>query len=67
MALFVCFQETLVRAINRCNGILVTSYSSIVSYQDILYNYDWHYVILDEGHKIRNPDAQTTLACKKVS
>ena len=28
--------------------------------------YNWHYVVLDEGHKIRNPDAQITLCCKQV-
>ena len=27
----------------------------------------WHYVILDEGHKIRNPDAQITLAVKRFT
>ena len=26
----------------------------------------WDYVVLDEGHKIRNPDAEVTLACKQV-
>jgi DNA excision repair protein ERCC-6 len=26
----------------------------------------WHYVILDEGHIIRNPDAKVTLACKRL-
>ncbi|RWS27438.1 hypothetical protein B4U80_11088, partial [Leptotrombidium deliense] len=57
--------ESLIRNINKSNGIIVTSYSSVVSYQDILYKYNWHYVILDEGHKIRNPDAQVTLACKR--
>ena len=25
---------------------------------------NWHYVILDEGHKIRNPDAKITLVAK---
>ena len=31
-----------------------------------IHKYDWHYVILDEGHKIRNPEAQVTFACKMV-
>lgn len=34
-------------------------------YLDDLLRHDWHYVILDEGHKIRNPDAQATLAAKQ--
>jgi SNF2 family DNA or RNA helicase len=41
------------------NGcILVTSYVGVVQHQEALLARDWHYVILDEGHKIRNPDAQ---------
>lgn len=27
---------------------------------------EWGYVVLDEGHKIRNPDAHITLACKRL-
>lgn len=34
--------------------------------QDTLQRWDWHYVILDEGHKIRNPNARVTTACKMV-
>lgn len=34
--------------------------------QDDISRHDWHYVILDEGHKIRNPNAAVTLACKQV-
>ena len=34
--------------------------------QEIILAYNWHYVILDEGHKIRNPDVQATLAAKQV-
>lgn len=34
--------------------------------QDYIQKYDWHYVILDEGHKIRNPYAGVTVACKQV-
>ena len=26
----------------------------------------WHYVVLDEGHKIRNPESQATLALKDL-
>ena len=58
-------KSTLIKNINKSNGILITTYSGVTDYQDMLYNYEWHYVILDEGHKIRNPDAQTTIACKR--
>ncbi|XP_027716934.1 DNA excision repair protein ERCC-6 isoform X1 [Vombatus ursinus] len=55
----------LIREIVRCHGILITSYSYIRLMQDNINNHDWHYVILDEGHKIRNPNAAVTLACKQ--
>ncbi|XP_074447380.1 DNA excision repair protein ERCC-6 isoform X3 [Larus michahellis] len=55
----------LIREIASCHGILITSYSYIRLMQDIIHSYDWHYVILDEGHKIRNPNAAVTLACKQ--
>jgi len=43
---------------NSTGCILVTSYVGAVQHQEALLARDWHYVILDEGHKIRNPDAQ---------
>lgn len=55
----------LIREIASCHGILITSYSYIRLMQDNIHSYDWHYVILDEGHKIRNPNAAVTLACKQ--
>lgn len=58
-------KTSLVRGINKAKGILIVSYPGVVIYQDALHDFDWHYAILDEGHKIRNPDAQVTLACKR--
>ncbi|KAM4852407.1 DNA excision repair protein ERCC-6 isoform 2-T5 [Thomomys bottae] len=58
-------KEKLVQEIAHCHGILITSYSYIRLMQDAISRYDWHYVILDEGHKIRNPNAAVTLACKQ--
>ena len=29
-------------------------------------DYQWHYVVLDEGHQIRNPDAKLTIAAKHL-
>ncbi|KAM6306223.1 DNA excision repair protein ERCC-6 [Aegotheles albertisi] len=55
----------LIHDIASCHGILITSYSYIRLMQDNIHRYDWHYVILDEGHKIRNPNAAVTLACKQ--
>lgn len=58
-------RKQLVKVIHKSNGILICSYPGAVIYQDYLHDLDWHYAILDEGHKIRNPDAQITLACKR--
>jgi DNA excision repair protein ERCC-6 len=58
-------RKQLVKVIHKSNGILICSYSGVVIYQDYLHALDWHYAILDEGHKIRNPDAQISLACKR--
>ncbi|XP_037659983.1 DNA excision repair protein ERCC-6 [Choloepus didactylus] len=58
-------KEKLIQEIAHCHGILITSYSYIRLMQDDISRHDWHYVILDEGHKIRNPNAAITLACKQ--
>jgi hypothetical protein len=34
------------------------AYQAVVTHAEQLAGLDWHYVILDEGHKIRNPEAQ---------
>ncbi len=57
-------KSKLVDRIYACNGILLTTYSSLIIYDDLLLAKNWHHVILDEGHKIRNPDARISLAAK---
>lgn len=39
-------------------GIMITSYTSVLIHKEALLKVQWHYVILDEGHKIRNPEAK---------
>ncbi|KAI1116203.1 SNF2 family N-terminal domain-containing protein [Nemania sp. NC0429] len=46
--------------------ILVTTYASVQIYGDVLATMDWGYAVLDEGHKIRNPNAAVTIACKEL-
>ncbi|KAL8610511.1 hypothetical protein ACOMHN_060431 [Nucella lapillus] len=58
-------QADLVRSMVKSRGVLVTSFSTLVIQQDLLLPHAWHYLVLDEGHKIRNPDAQVTLCCKQ--
>jgi len=46
--------------------VFVTTYENIRRSPDVWINHRWSYVILDEGQKIRNPDADVTLTCKKL-
>eukprot|EP00066_Takifugu_rubripes_P002330 XP_003964192.1 PREDICTED: DNA excision repair protein ERCC-6-like [Takifugu rubripes] len=62
---FTSNKKKLIPEIASCHGILITSYSAVRIMQDTLQGWDWHYVILDEGHKIRNPNARVTTACKQ--
>jgi DNA excision repair protein ERCC-6 len=57
--------EALVEDYMKKGGILITTYSGVQSYREILLKHRWGYVVLDEGHKIRNPDSGTTLAIKQ--
>ena len=61
-------KSKLIHAIANANGgVLVTSYSGIRIYRESLTLYSWDYVILDEGHKIRNPQSEITRLCKEYT
>ncbi|KAH8867123.1 DNA excision repair protein ERCC-6 [Schistosoma japonicum] len=51
---------------NNPGSVLLTTYSTLVTYRDILTSRSWSYIILDEGHKIKNPEAEATSAVKHV-
>lgn len=62
---FACRQ--IIREISRDPaGILITSYEQLRIQRDLLMGVRWGYAILDEGHKIRNPDADVTLVAKQL-
>ncbi|EFW99946.1 DNA repair protein rhp26 [Grosmannia clavigera kw1407] len=46
--------------------VLVTTYAGLQTYGDILIPVDWGYAVLDEGHKIRNPNTALTVYCKEL-
>ena len=54
-------------ALKSSRGVLVTSYEQLRLKQDQLLGFQWGYAILDEGHKIRNPNIELTLVCKQLS
>ncbi|KAJ2888587.1 DNA repair protein rhp26 [Coemansia asiatica] len=65
-------QESLKRAqallehVFRHGHIVIVTYSGLQVYRDIILPYQWGYAVLDEGHMIRNPDAEATQACKRL-
>lgn len=46
--------------------IVITSYDVCRNDADVLEKYNWNYVVLDEGHLIKNPKAKITVAVKKL-
>ena len=46
--------------------VIVTSYSGLQTYAEMLLPVEWGYAVLDEGHQIRNPDAAITLYAKEL-
>ena len=46
--------------------VLVTTYSGLQTYAELLILTDWEYAVLDEGHKIRNPNTAITIYCKEL-
>ncbi|KAI8625254.1 hypothetical protein F5Y19DRAFT_271161 [Xylariaceae sp. FL1651] len=47
--------------------IVVTSYEVCRNDTDLLEKQNWNYIVLDEGHLIKNPKAKISLAVKKLA
>ncbi|KAF9884396.1 hypothetical protein FE257_001796 [Aspergillus nanangensis] len=46
--------------------VLVTTYSGLLSYAPLLIPVEWGCAVLDEGHKIRNPNTAITIHSKEL-
>ena len=46
--------------------IVITSYENVRRNVDVWAAHSWSYVVIDEGQRIKNPDADVTLACKRL-
>lgn len=57
----------LLRGVFTRGHVLVTSYGTLRAFADELRPHRWSVVILDEGHKIRNPEADITGVCRSLS
>ena len=53
-------------SVARRGDVVLTTYQGLRMHRDVVLPRRWGYVVLDEGHKIRNPDAEITLACKQL-
>jgi DNA excision repair protein ERCC-6 len=54
------------RVVNHKSGLLITTYEQLRILREKLLDREWGYAVLDEGHRIRNPDAEVTLVCKQL-
>lgn len=58
--------KRIVERVVKHGHVLVTTYAGLQSYADTLIPVDWDYAVLDEGHKIRNPNTAITINCKEL-
>ncbi|KAI9763474.1 MAG: hypothetical protein M1840_000488 [Geoglossum simile] len=58
--------EKIIKRVVDLGHALVTTYAGLKTYGDLLIPVDWEYAVLDEGHKIRNPNAEVTIYCKEL-
>ncbi|OBA22687.1 DNA dependent ATPase [Metschnikowia bicuspidata var. bicuspidata NRRL YB-4993] len=56
----------IVRRVLQNGHVLVTTYVGLRMYLRHILPHEWGYVVLDEGHKIRNPNSEISLTCKRV-
>ncbi|KAJ2503427.1 DNA repair protein rhp26 [Coemansia sp. RSA 1972] len=59
--------QQLIDHVQQHGHILVVTYTGLQMYNSLLLKHAWGYAVLDEGHMIRNPDAEATLACKQLN
>ncbi|PTB54349.1 hypothetical protein M431DRAFT_509347 [Trichoderma harzianum CBS 226.95] len=57
----------IIRGAVQKGHVLVTTYTGLQTYADLLLGVEWDYAVLDEGHKIRNPNAEITVTCKELN
>ncbi|KAG8046241.1 hypothetical protein GUJ93_ZPchr0008g14197 [Zizania palustris] len=60
------WDDLISRIVNSGSGLLLTTYEQLRILGEKLLDIEWGYAILDEGHRIRNPNAEITLVCKQL-
>ncbi len=64
--LFCTFRELVAETVRSEAGVVLTTYEGLRAGREHLLNVRWGYAVLDEGHKIRNPDTEITLVAKQL-
>ncbi|KAM5353816.1 hypothetical protein ACJ41O_000466 [Fusarium nematophilum] len=57
----------IVNGVVKNGHVLVTTYTGLQTHAETLLPVHWDYAVLDEGHKIRNPNAEITVSCKELN
>ncbi|XP_074582941.1 DNA excision repair protein CSB [Curcuma longa] len=60
------WEDMIDRIVRSESGLLLTTYEQLRIMGRKLLDIEWGYSILDEGHRIRNPNAEITLICKQL-
>ncbi|MCL7031697.1 hypothetical protein MKW94_006812 [Papaver nudicaule] len=60
------WDSLIARILRSENGLLITTYEQLRLLGEKLLDIEWGYAVLDEGHRIRNPNAEVTLVCKQL-
>lgn len=58
--------QAIINTVMLKGHVLVTTYVGVRVYAKYILPHQWGYCILDEGHKIRNPDLEMSLTCKQI-
>uniref|UniRef100_A0A0D9UVR8 Uncharacterized protein n=1 Tax=Leersia perrieri TaxID=77586 RepID=A0A0D9UVR8_9ORYZ len=60
------WDDLISHVVNSGSGLLLTTYEQLRILAEKLLDIEWGYAVLDEGHRIRNPNAEITLVCKQL-
>ncbi|CCJ28090.1 unnamed protein product, partial [Pneumocystis jirovecii] len=58
--------KKIIEKVKTLGHALIITYSGLRVYREYLFPNKWAYCILDEGHKIRNPDSDVSFICKQI-
>ncbi|GET87113.1 snf2 family helicase-like protein, putative [Leishmania tarentolae] len=60
-------RDSLLQSTQGTPAVVITTYAAMRLHCSLLHRTGFQYIILDEGHKISNPEAGTTLAAKSFT